>query len=139
MNVCEAIIKRMSREAWLIRGLYQPEELLGFIQRLTLMIGMRLHSLIYASNQMVPVLGLVYEPKVDAFLKEVSQPSAGTPLNMDCQKVYRILDDLWENREAMREKLKDARERLVVLAKENVDVALSHLEQDSGWKNTRKA
>jgi hypothetical protein len=39
----------------------------------------------------------------------------------------------------MREKLKNARERLVVLAKENVDVALSLLEQDSGWKNTRKA
>lgn len=136
VNVCEAIIKRMSRKAWLIRGLYQPEELLGFIQRLTLMIGMRLHSLIYASNQMVPVLGLVYEPKVDAFLKEVSQLSAGTPLNMDCQKVYRLLDDLWENREVMREKLKNARERLVVLAKENVDVALSLLEQDSGWKNT---
>ena len=103
------------------------------------MIGMRLHSLIYASNQMVPVLGLVYEPKVDAFLKEVSQLSAGTPLNMDCQKVYRLLDDLWENREVMREKLKNARERLVVLAKENVDVVLSLLEQDSGWKNTRKA
>ena len=42
---------------------------------------------------------------------------------MDCQKVYRLLDDLWENHEVMREKLKNARERLVVLAKENVDVA----------------
>lgn len=130
VNVCEAIIKRMNHEAWLIRGVYQPEELLGFTRRLTLMIGMRLHSLIYASNQMVPVLGLVYEPKVDAFLKEVSQPSAGTPLNMDFQRVCRLLEDLWENRDAMRERLTEARGRLVDLAKQNVDVALNLLEQD---------
>jgi len=130
VNVCEAIIKRMSRNAWLIRGYYQPEELLGLISRLTLMIGMRLHSLIYAASQMVPALGLVYEPKVDAFLKEVSQPSAGTPLHMDCRKVYGLLDDLWENRDAMREKLKDGMERLIVLARENVDVAMNLLEQD---------
>lgn len=128
--VCEAIIRRMNRKAWLIGGYYRPEELLGFIGRLTLMIGMRLHSLIYASSQMVPALGLVYESKVDAFLKEVSQPSAGTPLQLDCQKVYRLLDDLWENREAMREKLREARERLVLLAQENVDIALSLLNQD---------
>lgn len=129
LNVCEAIIKRMNHKASLIRNIYQPEELLGFIQRLTLMIGMRLHSLIYASNQTVPVLGLVYEPKVDAFLKEVAQPSAGTPLNMDFEQVCRLLDDLWYNREAMREKLAKARERLVELAQQNVDVALGLLEK----------
>ena len=128
VNVCESIIKRMKHRAWLIRNIYQPEELLGFTQRLSLMIGMRLHSLIYASNQMVPVLGLVYEPKVDAFLKEVSQPSAGSPLNMDFQQVCSLLDDLWDNREAMREKLVKARERLVELANRNVDVALSLLK-----------
>ena len=127
--VCEAIIRRMNRKAWLIGGYYRPEELLGFIGRLTLMIGMRLHSLIYASSQMVPALGCL-RIKVDAFLKEVSQPSAGTPLQLDCQKVYRLLDDLWENREAMREKLREARERLVLLAQENVDIALSLLNQD---------
>lgn len=127
VNVCENIIKRMNHQACLVRGLYQPEELLGFIRRLDLMIGMRLHSLIYASNQAVPALGLVYEPKVEAFLREVSQPSAGTPLNMDCQKVYRLLDDLWEKREEMSEKLKETRERLAALAWRNADIAIELL------------
>jgi len=126
--VCEAIVRRMTRKARIISGYYEPEELLGFIRRLEIMIGMRLHSLIYAASQMVPVLGLVYEPKVEAFLKEVSQPSAGTPLHMDCQKVYRLLDELWENRDAMREKLREAKERLAALARESVDVALGLLE-----------
>lgn len=125
--VCEAIMKRMNHEASLIRGLYQPEELLGIIGRLSLMIGMRLHSLIYASNRAVPALGLVYETKVEAFLKEVSQPSAGDLLNMDCAEVCKVLDELWNNRGEVRERLKKTKERLVVLAGRNVDIALSLL------------
>ena len=91
------------------------------------MIGMRLHSLIYASNRAVPALGLVYETKVEAFLKEVSQPSAGDLLNMDCAEVCKVLDELWNNRGEVRERLKKTKERLVVLAGRNVDIALSLL------------
>ena len=32
-----------------------------------LLIGMRLHALIYAAISGIPVIGLVYEPKIEGF------------------------------------------------------------------------
>ena len=40
---------------------------MGIINRLEIIIAMRLHSLIYAATQYVPMVGIVYDPKVEGF------------------------------------------------------------------------
>ncbi|QHE54110.1 polysaccharide pyruvyl transferase family protein [Pontibacillus sp. HMF3514] len=45
----------------------------GLCSSLSLMIGMRLHSLILAASQNVPVIGLSYDPKVNHFMRSIKQ------------------------------------------------------------------
>ena len=57
--------------------LYTPEnapELIGVLSKAAFVIGMRLHSIIFASSAEVPVVGLEYDPKVSSMMKALGQP-----------------------------------------------------------------
>lgn len=48
-------------------------ELIEVLGRAQLLIGMRLHAVIFASSAGVPVIGLSYDPKVESFMREIGQ------------------------------------------------------------------
>lgn len=64
-----------------------PQQMLREVGRCALLIGMRLHSLIYAANQRVPLLGLSYDPKIDQFLGRLGQRAIGTTDELDPQEL----------------------------------------------------
>lgn len=125
--ICEAIARRMKHKSIVIKRLYPPECMLAFTGRLELIIGMRLHSLVYAANQCIPMTGLVYEPKVDSFLHEINQPSAGAVQKLNHDHVVAIIKEIWENREEIKKNLEASKEKLVLLAKSNLDTAINLL------------
>jgi polysaccharide pyruvyl transferase CsaB len=51
-----------------------PQELVALTARLDMVVAMRLHALIFAVSQTVPMVGLSYDPKVAAFCKQAGQP-----------------------------------------------------------------
>lgn len=51
------------------------------------LIGMRLHSLIYAAGQRVPLIGISYDPKIDHFLDRVRCQPVGTTQSLDAGQV----------------------------------------------------
>ena len=48
-------------------------EVIGVLSRMTAVVSMRLHGLIFAAGQGVPLIGVAYDPKVTAFLDYVEQ------------------------------------------------------------------
>lgn len=56
----------------------QPQDMLLEVSRCDLILGMRLHSLIYAANQRVPLIGISYDPKIDHFLKRLDSAPIGS-------------------------------------------------------------
>lgn len=48
-------------------------EILALVRRMSLVVSMRLHTLIFASGQGVPMVGVVYDPKVSGFLDYLGQ------------------------------------------------------------------
>ena len=50
------------------------EETLGLMSRMQAVVSMRLHGLIFAAGQGIPLIGVVYDPKVRAFLDYMEQP-----------------------------------------------------------------
>jgi polysaccharide pyruvyl transferase WcaK-like protein len=57
----------------LITESFTPAETIGFLSRMQAVVSMRLHGLIFAAGQGVPLVGVVYDPKVRAFLEYIGQ------------------------------------------------------------------
>jgi polysaccharide pyruvyl transferase WcaK-like protein len=92
------------------------------------MFGMRLHALIFGAMNEVPLLGLVYDPKVEYFLERVEQLSAGKPGDLDlislCNLLEKTLSEIPKSKKILQEK----REELKLLAEENAKLAVNLLE-----------
>lgn len=63
------VAEMMRRDSHVLEENLHSQEHLALIGRLDLMIAMRLHGLIFAANRGIPMCGISYDPKVDAFLK----------------------------------------------------------------------
>ena len=47
--------------------------IIGALSRMEMVVAMRLHALIFAAGQGIPLAGVVYDPKVSAFLRYIGQ------------------------------------------------------------------
>jgi polysaccharide pyruvyl transferase WcaK-like protein len=76
-EMAQEIVKHMKRKEETAPGLHLHSsspavaEFIGMVEQSTLMIGMRLHSLILGAAAGVPVIGLEYMPKVKAFMESI--------------------------------------------------------------------
>ncbi|MBQ4347818.1 MAG: polysaccharide pyruvyl transferase CsaB, partial [Firmicutes bacterium] len=79
----ENIRSRMKRPSHILDALYSPYELMGIIGQMELILSMRLHTLIFAAKQRVPLLGFIYDPKIEYYLNKLSMPSGGVISGFD--------------------------------------------------------
>ena len=92
---------------------YSIEELMSIIGNMNVLLGMRLHALIFSALMHVPFLGISYDPKIDNFLALIGQKPSTSVQHMDGEKLYndtcRILfsglaPEDWEKVDALRER-----------------------------------
>ncbi|MGH2406303.1 MAG: polysaccharide pyruvyl transferase CsaB [bacterium] len=98
-----------------------PQDLLGLIGTMDLVVGVRLHALVFAVSQAVPAVGLAYDPKVAAFAAE--QGLAALPVGAPAAALHKALEEAWDRREALRAHLAAARPTAQRAAAEAVGVA----------------
>jgi len=77
-------------------GIVHPQDMLQQVAGCDLLIGMRLHSLIYAASQYVPMVGISYDPKIDQFLHRLGMKAAASTTQFDAaaltEEALRLLD-----------------------------------------------
>lgn len=71
VHVSEKILSLMKNEAEVLKIKLEPEELLSVLSRLSLMVGVRLHSIIFSSMANIPFIALNYDPKVKYFVEDL--------------------------------------------------------------------
>ncbi len=76
----------------------EPQHMLAAVGRCDLLIGMRLHALIYAANQQVPMIGISYDPKIDQFLARIEMKAVATTANLQALEVVRQATELLDSR-----------------------------------------
>ena len=118
-RLCETLKNRMQEPAYLLETPNAPEKMLAAIGEMEALISMRLHTIIFAARQRVPVVGCVYDPKVSAFLDMLKMPSCGTPEDMNAEETFARLQELLTHAEAHRERLNAIVTELEQLAAEN--------------------
>ncbi|WP_449599390.1 polysaccharide pyruvyl transferase CsaB [Paenibacillus sp. Marseille-Q9583] len=64
-----------------------PQQMLREVGQCDVLIGMRLHSLIYAAGRRVPLIGISYDPKIDHFLDRIQCHPVGATNTLDAEHV----------------------------------------------------
>ena len=82
-----------------------PADLLAVVGCTSLLLGVRLHGLIFAAAQGVPAVGLAYDPKVPAFMAEAGLPGV-LPVAAPSEAVFGALERAWEQRAALQARLR---------------------------------
>lgn len=85
--VARKLQKAMRHDVKILEKEYTIEELLSLVGNMELIIGMRLHSLIFAAVMGVPFVALNYDPKVTAFVNMVQGIAAGDVDNLTTDKI----------------------------------------------------
>ena len=83
----------------------------------------------FAARMAVPTIRLVYDPKVENYLKELEQPSAGHVERFDTAAAIRVTDEMMARYDEVLEKLKGKSEALTRAAGENERLLLELLKK----------
>lgn len=73
VHISEEIFSLMKNknQANILKSRLEPEELLSLLSRLSLMVGVRLHSIIFSTIAGIPFIALNYDPKVKNFVESL--------------------------------------------------------------------
>jgi polysaccharide pyruvyl transferase CsaB len=120
-----AVIARMAQaeRAFVLRGEYRPREILGLMDHLDMVVGMRLHCLIFAALARVPFIPLPYAAKVAGFLEDLELP-AQILREVHAGRLLASIDRTWDHRHKLRETLERRVPELQRRARETVEIAV---------------
>ncbi|MGI5880614.1 MAG: polysaccharide pyruvyl transferase CsaB [Syntrophomonadaceae bacterium] len=98
------VAKFMTGPYQIVEQNLSSQQHLALISRLYLMVGMRLHALIFAASRGVPFAGISYDPKVDAFLNYFRLE----PLSLNYEEMLQALQSLLNDQQGREQILKEA-------------------------------
>ena len=122
--ILENVAAKMKNKCTIVKeklNIYQTYDL---ISGMNILLGMRLHALVFAAVASVPLVGLVYDPKIQGFLNIINQPSAGDVRTLEYENLLELTEEVWQNREAISNRLSESIPALKENARENARVAV---------------
>ncbi len=129
--ISQNIAARMKNKAVIIKQRYSVREVMSMIANMDICIGMRLHSLIYAAVASVPLIGLVYDPKVSSFMNHTHQKLFAGVKELTEDELKRLIDECAANYDdivaELKENYKDLREKALL----NAELAVQLYEKGS--------
>lgn len=99
VGISKMLMEKMKEKSYILKKEYSPLEILGIVSILKLMLSMRLHTLIFAAVGRIPMIGIIYDPKIEYYLSVLNMPSGGDVRNekLDSEKLSKKIKDMFEN------------------------------------------
>lgn len=126
-EACQQVAKLMKEESSMPVDNLTVHQFMGLISRCSMLVGMRLHSLIMAAAAGVPVVGVSYDPKIDRFMQQLGLTPACHVNNPNCSilpELERVSADLDGERERLKEKVNPLKES----ARHTAHLAINYLQ-----------
>ena len=130
------IIKHLKTPYYIINAQYDERIFAGIISKCELLIGMRLHSLIYSASVKVPVVGIVYDPKVKSFLDYIGQTHYVDAKNIASDVFVDTVNDCFLRRFKIKEEFEKRICELSKKAFDNAKIAIKLLNRENDSENT---
>lgn len=128
MDISRRVMEKMKNPAYIINRELSVPEMFSVLSEAEVVIGMRLHSLIYATTLGIPAIALVYDPKISAFMESMNQPDCVNVENFSFDGAKDVLNNVIIGREERKEQLKKTNAVLREVADENGDYAIGLLD-----------
>lgn len=92
---CKKLHDMLPREtdACVLDAEYDTEQFLALVANFSLLIGMRLHALIFAVIMAVPFVAISCDPKIDGFVKEIGGITAGNIDDLNAEDIKSAADN----------------------------------------------
>ena len=106
---------------------YSHNELAGILSEVEMHVGMRTHSLIFATSSCTPTIGIIATPKNRGYMKTIEQEERAIEFDEDftSNNLFALIQNIWENRKEIRQKLGPIMGR----EKEKARMSSSYLER----------
>lgn len=130
-DAVDMVASHISGPACIVQEPLSSELMLGLTSRMQAVISMRLHGLIFAAGQGVPLVGITYDPKVSGFLSYMGQELYEDLDRLTCENLRGMLDQALALR-GNRDSLRAAVDRLRRLERNNADMLRRLLADGDG-------
>ncbi|HCK95368.1 MAG TPA: polysaccharide pyruvyl transferase CsaB, partial [Veillonella dispar] len=121
------IANYMPKGAIVLEGPFSTEEQVSLSGNVDLMIGIRLHALVFSSLMGKPVIGISYDPKITSFLHMIGQEPIGTMTHLREEALYQRCHKLLHSKEEYQASY-DRIEALRLNSQRNAEIAISLLK-----------
>lgn len=81
----------------LLEAQSHPARMINYYEEIDILLGVRLHSLIYATITATPFVGISYDPKIDSYLAELDKKAAGSTEFIKPGRIYERLSYNFNN------------------------------------------
>lgn len=118
-KIYEDIHDRVNQNVYFITDKYHSKTFMSLIENFDLLIGSRLHSLIFALVAEVPFLGISYDPKIDHFLESIGKKAICSMAGFDDQALIRAVQRVFDAYDSEKKSVVAAKAHLLNQLKEN--------------------
>lgn len=120
-----AVMEGMSAPGVLLPGGQSPELLISLLSRMSVVVSMRLHGLIFSSLSGTPLVGVSYDPKISSFLRYLGYGQCAELSGVTSRWLCEAIESAYEQL-PRRPELREMAQRLIDTEKVNIE-AVSEL------------
>ncbi|MDR1538999.1 MAG: polysaccharide pyruvyl transferase CsaB [Clostridiales bacterium] len=128
-DISKRIIGLMKTPGLFFGEKYTTNQVIGAVGMAELMVGMRLHTLIYAAKSGTPVIGLVYDKKVEVMMDALDQKFYRPVEDFKWEELKGYADDILADKEAISGNIMAAGLKAREKSEENIRLCLDLLKR----------